>query len=120
VSIPEGGNGGSGGGVQEVIEKNWHEFEGGAEAIWNEISGEGGSKSKGTTGKPYDEEQDALIKIAKRAKKTGLTPEEAEILREWAEELDLEFRGPETSDKGTFGRKPHYHCGSQAHIPALP
>jgi hypothetical protein len=53
-----------------------------------------------------------LIKIAKRAKKTGLTPEEAEILREWAEEFEIEFRGPESHEKGTIGKEPHYHCGS--------
>ena len=55
-----------------------------------------------------------------RAKKTGLTPEESQIMREWAEELEIEFRGPESHEKGTFGREPHYHCGGQGHIPALP
>lgn len=48
--VPLGGGvgGSSGGGVQEALEKNWHEFEGGAEAIgekvggiWNEITGGG-------------------------------------------------------------------------------
>jgi RHS repeat-associated protein len=47
-SAPGGKGGGPGQGVGEIIEKNWHEFEGGAEAIgkeaesiWNEISGQG-------------------------------------------------------------------------------
>lgn len=52
VSGPGGGGGGSGGleVVKEVVEKNWHEFEGGAEkigeevgSIWNEATGQGGA-----------------------------------------------------------------------------
>jgi RHS repeat-associated protein len=52
VSIP-GGNGGGSHGVEvvkEIAEKNWHEFEGGAErigeavgSIWNEVTGQGGT-----------------------------------------------------------------------------
>jgi RHS repeat-associated protein len=49
ISIP-GGSGSPGQPVQEIIEKNWHEFEGGVEAIgkevggiWNEITGGGGA-----------------------------------------------------------------------------
>jgi hypothetical protein len=52
VSGPGGGGGGSGGleAVKEIAEKNWHEFEGGAErigeavgSIWNEVTGQGGT-----------------------------------------------------------------------------
>jgi RHS repeat-associated protein len=92
----------------------------GAENIWNEVTGNGASKPSGNEGKPYDEEEDALIKIAKGSQKTGLTPEEAETLREWAEELEMPFRGPESHDKGRTRGKPHYHCGTVGHIPALP
>ncbi len=52
VSNP-GGNGGGSHGVEvvkEIAEKNWHEFEGGAErigeavgSIWNEVTGQGGT-----------------------------------------------------------------------------
>jgi RHS repeat-associated protein len=126
-SGPGATGGGSGQVVGEIVEKNWHEFEGGAkaitegvESIWTEGRGKGASKPNDNTGEPYNEEQDALIKIAKRAKKTGLTPEEAEILREWAEELNIEFRGPESHEKGKTRGQPHYHCGNQGHIPALP
>ncbi len=43
VSVPGGSGGGPGQPLAESVEKNWHEFEGGAESIWNEITGGGGS-----------------------------------------------------------------------------
>jgi hypothetical protein len=65
----------------------------------------------------YNSEQDALIKIAKEAKRTGVFREEAEILQEWAEEFDVPFRGPEEHPGRPFGSQPHIHVGSQNHIP---
>jgi hypothetical protein len=56
VSIPGGNGGGPGQGVGEIVEKNLHEFEGGAEhigngvaSIWDEVTG-GGGKSQGGSG----------------------------------------------------------------------
>ncbi len=66
----------------------------------------------------YTGDQDALIKIAKRAKRTGVSREEADILQEWAKELEVPFRGPETHPgRPGFGSQPHVHVGSQGHIP---
>jgi hypothetical protein len=64
-----------------------------------------------------DSEQDALTKIAKEAKRTGITREEPEILREWAEGFDVPFRGPEEHPGRPCGSQPHVHVGSQNHIP---
>ena len=95
-----------------------NEIVNGAESIVNTIRGgsKSGESGEGGSG-PYDGDQDALIKIAKGAKKTGVSPEEAEILREWAEEYDIPFRGPEAHPGEGFGSRRHIHCGSQNHIP---
>lgn len=68
-------------------------------------------------GEAYTGDQDALIKIAKEAKRNGLSPENAEVLREWAEEYDVPFRGPEEHPGRPVGSQPHIHVGSQNHIP---
>jgi hypothetical protein len=56
VPGPGGGGSGPASGVEEIIAKNWHEFEGGAEkigeevgSIWNEITG-GGNPQGGHRG----------------------------------------------------------------------
>ncbi len=61
--------------------------------MWNEVTGEGESGNESTQteqssecGEAYTGDQDALIKLAKEAKRNGLSPEDAEVLREWAEE----------------------------------
>jgi RHS repeat-associated protein len=53
VYSPGGGTGGPASGVEEIITKNWHEFEGGAGVIaekaaevWNEISGNGNGEER--------------------------------------------------------------------------
>ncbi len=96
----------------------------GIESVWNEVTG-GGESSKESTqtqassecGEAYTGDQDALIKIAKEAKRNGLSPEDVEVLREWAEEYDVPFRGPEEHPGRPIGSQPHIHVGSQNHIP---
>src|SRR5580658_4225489 len=65
----------------------------------------------------YTGDQDALIKIAKRGQKTGVSPEDAETLEEWAEELEVPFRGPEEHPGSKFWKEPHIHVGPVDHIP---
>jgi RHS repeat-associated protein len=96
----------------------------GIESVWNEATGEGESSKESTQtqsssecGEAYTGDQDALIKIAKEAKRNGLSPEDAETLREWAEEYDVPFRGPEEHPGRPIGSQPHIHVGSQNHIP---
>jgi RHS repeat-associated protein len=56
----------------------------------------------------FDANQDALIQIAKMARKLGgVTREEAAILREWAREYGVYFRGPEAHAGRGFGRFLH-------------
>ncbi len=63
-------------------------------------------------------DQDALIQLGKHANKTGLSESDAEILREWAEEYEVPFRGPEAHPGRGFGSLPHYRLGPLRHIPA--
>ena len=108
----------------EAAKELGHEIGHGIERVWNEVTGEGESSKAGTQTQPssecgeaYTGDQDALIKIAKEAKRNGLSPEDAEVLREWAEEYDVPFRGPEEHPGRPVGSQPHIHVGSQNHIP---
>lgn len=67
----------------------------------------------------FTPDQDALIQLAKNAKRQGgLTAGEGSILREWADEYGLSSRGPEAHPGRGFGSSPHYHIGPVNHIPA--
>jgi RHS repeat-associated protein len=108
----------------EAAKELGHEIGHGIESVWNEVTGEGESSKESTQtqsssecGEAYTGDQDALIKIAKEAKRNGLSPEDAEVLREWAEEYDVPFRGPEEHPGRPIGSQPHIHVGSQNHIP---
>jgi hypothetical protein len=46
-----------------------------------------------------------------------VTPGEADILRQWAAETGLPFRGPEVHPGRPFGQFPHIHLGPINHIP---
>ena len=65
----------------------------------------------------------ALHDLAKEAKIKGRTKpiseEEAKILREWADELNVPSRGPEIHPNRKFN-KPHTHIGDVDHIPVQP
>lgn len=64
-------------------------------------------------------DQEALNEAANEAKRKGVTPEEADTLREWAEEYEVPFRGPEQHPgRGQpTSRAPHIHVGGVGHIP---
>lgn len=70
--------------------------------------------------KRFTADQSALVALAKLAKKTGVSAAEADILREWANELGLMFRGPEAHPGRGFGALPHIHLGPIDHIPFHP
>ncbi len=108
----------------EAAKELGHEIGHGIESVWNEVTGQGESSKESTQpqsssecGEAYTGDQDALIKIAKEAKRNGLSPEDAEVLREWADEYDVPFRGPEEHPGRPVGSQPHIHVGSQNHIP---
>jgi len=65
----------------------------------------------------FTEDQQALVALAKEAKKLGgVGLEEAKILGGWAKEYGLPFRGPESHPGRLFGQLPHIHVGSINHI----
>jgi RHS repeat-associated protein len=64
----------------------------------------------------FTKDQQALIDIAKTAKKTGgVTEAEAKILKEWSDEYNIPFRGPEAHPNRPFNL-PHIHIGPIDHI----
>ncbi len=64
----------------------------------------------------FTKDQQALIDIAKTAKKTGgVTEAEAKILKEWSDEYNIPFRGPEAHPNRPFNL-PHIHVGPVDHI----
>jgi RHS repeat-associated protein len=65
----------------------------------------------------FDPEQQALIELAKAAKRRGVTRDEGDTLVEWAREHGLEGRGPESHPGRPYGQNPHYHVGPVKHIP---
>jgi RHS repeat-associated protein len=65
----------------------------------------------------FDPDQNALIQLAKEAKRGGgVTLEEALALEEWADEYSVVFRGPEIHPTRRFNI-PHIHVGPVDHIP---
>ena len=93
-------------------------------------AGTGEGEQETATGQQQDEEddgerntpeQDAVIQLAKEAQKKGLTPEQAEILKAWAEEYNVpnrpQNRLSETHPNRPQGKYPHIHVGPVDHIP---
>jgi hypothetical protein len=70
-------------------------------------------------GRRFGPDQEALIQLAKEAKRTGATPEQAETLLKWAKEYDLkglDHTGA-TDAAHWLGGRPHIHIGGVRHIP---
>ncbi|MCL6592264.1 MAG: RHS repeat-associated core domain-containing protein, partial [Firmicutes bacterium] len=77
------------------------------------IAGTGGQVS--AAGR-FTRDQDTLIQLAKEAKRTKITPEDANTLIQWAKEYGLPYRGPEIHPNRPLGRFPHIHIGPVNHI----
>jgi RHS repeat-associated protein len=73
----------------------------------------------GALGQPFTGDQDALVQLAKSAKRTGIDQADAQTLVDWAHEVGLEGRGPEVHPGRPWGRFPHIHVGPINHIPVL-
>jgi RHS repeat-associated protein len=65
----------------------------------------------------FTPDQDALIQLAKDAKRKGVSPTDAQTLRQWAKEVGLPSRGPEAHPGRPYGQFPHIHIGPVDHIP---
>ena len=74
--------------------------------------------------KEHTPDQEAAIDLAKGAKHTGVSPEDAETLVEWGNEVGLTppSHGPETHPdrKQPSSQNPHIHVGPVDHIPVGP
>lgn len=73
-----------------------------------------------TTSQRNNPEQETLIELAK-AKKRGVTPDEADTLLDWAAEYGVPHHGQEQHTHGSpISRAPHIHIGPVGHIPVKP
>jgi hypothetical protein len=64
--------------------------------------------------KRFTPDQSALVDLVKGAKQRGgVSAEDAQVLRDWANELNLPSRGPESHDDDFE----HIHIGPINHIP---
>ncbi len=75
-----------------------------------------GLGERGSVGGRFSPDQVALVELAKDARRSGVTPEEATTLKEFARELNLGFRGPETHPGRPQGQYAHIHVGPVPHI----
>lgn len=66
--------------------------------------------------KVFTADQAALIDLAKAAKRTGVSSEDAETLLKWADEYNVPGRGPEVHPNRPFGKNEHIHIGPVDHI----
>jgi hypothetical protein len=65
----------------------------------------------------FNAEQDALIQMAKEAKRKGsVSADDAKAFGDLAREANVPFRGPETHPSRNF-TDPHVHVGPVDHIP---
>jgi hypothetical protein len=69
--------------------------------------------------KKFNEDQQALVQLAKEGARKGVTSEEAATLKEWAKELNMTSRGPEIhpGGDGWASENVHFHLGPINHIP---
>lgn len=120
VADPAGGcvPGAATGAVGEVVRWGGSAAAGATSWVLSEISGEDEERSSEAKAGPCNTgDQDALIQLGKEARRKGVSEEDAEILKEWAEEHEVPFRGPEAHPGRGFGANPHIHVGPINHIP---
>lgn len=83
-----------------------------------------GAGNAGSVGKRFTPDQQALVELAKEAKKSGgITPKEADTLMDWANEYKLPgSHGPEVHPNrpGPASNHPHIHVGPVGHLPINP
>ncbi|QOY91372.1 RHS repeat-associated core domain-containing protein [Paludibaculum fermentans] len=80
----------------------------------------GGQLAGGTRiAKRFVSHESALIDLAKQFKRRGLNSQEVDIMRDWAKEYGVYFRGPEAHPNRNF-TIPHVHIGPIDHIPVRP
>ncbi|MGQ0743500.1 MAG: hypothetical protein ACT4OS_04025, partial [Acidimicrobiales bacterium] len=83
------------------------------------LTGEAGAVRFPGGGSRFTTDQDALVQLAKSAKRTGVDPTDARTLLDWADEYGLPGRGPEIHPGRPWGQFPYIHIGPISHIPVL-
>ncbi len=70
-------------------------------------------------GQPFDENQQAVVQLAKDAARSGISEEDFSTLSDWADEYGLSSRGPEIHPDGDgwASENWHGHIGPINHIP---
>lgn len=97
-----------------ALRGNWAEAGLGALAAVP-IVGWGGTAGK--AGLRYSDDAAALIDLAKGAKRTGVSPADADTLLKWSDEYNVRpARGPEIHPGRNFNQE-HIHIGPVNHIP---
>ena len=105
-------------GASGVISLFRGDFGGAALSLAAMIPTGGQAAGAAKLGRRFTPHQAALIDLAQEARKRGgLTREQGQILREWAQEYKVRFRGPEVHPGRPVGQYPHYHVGPVDHIP---
>jgi hypothetical protein len=82
----------------------------------------GQAASAARIGKRFSPDQSALLQLVQDAvkRKGGLTSEQVTIIRGWANEVKIPFRGPESHPGRTYGQFPHIHVGPIDHVQVIP
>ncbi|MBM4259313.1 MAG: RHS repeat-associated core domain-containing protein [Deltaproteobacteria bacterium] len=65
---------------------------------------------------PFTPDEQALDELARDAQRNGITPQDAQALKDWPDELGVDQRGPECHPKRKYGKNPHIHIGGRDHI----
>jgi hypothetical protein len=83
---------------------------------------EGSGKATKETDKAFSTEKQALVDMAKKDKKTGMTADDMQAYKDLNKELPDPFpankvRGPEAHPNRPHGKEPHGHVGPVDHIP---
>lgn len=74
--------------------------------------------------KKFSEEKQALVEMAKKDKKDGMTSGDMEAYKDLNKDLpdpfpDNKVRGPEVHPNRPHGKEPHGHVGPVDHIPIV-
>ena len=75
---------------------------------------------KGVEAKKYTPDQQAVIELAKEAKKSGgASLDDTNILLDWAKEYNIPNHGPEIHPNrpGEASNVWHFHIGKTGHVP---
>jgi hypothetical protein len=80
----------------------------------------GGTRAAAGAARKYNPDQSALIDMANRDKRTGITRGDAQAYKDLGKETGVPVRGPEVHPTRPHGKEPHIHVGPVDHIPVKP